>query len=183
MALINIEYGSLASSDTMNKNFIYLEDKIAESSESILTTISSIYSNIATINARLNDLTEQLEDSLTELNDEVSTKISDYKTKINTAINEVSLVPDWNNRVQIDKLKDYTAPSNGYLFTFPSTTSGGTITINGATTTYKLRVNENDNAAQVVPIPVQKGDVVSTTANLNYCYFVPAIQFTLEEEV
>ena len=42
MALINIEYGSLASSDTMNKNFMYLDDKIAESSESIMTSISSI---------------------------------------------------------------------------------------------------------------------------------------------
>ena len=29
MALINIEYGSLASSETMNKNFMYLDDKIS----------------------------------------------------------------------------------------------------------------------------------------------------------
>ena len=64
MALVNIEYGSLASSEIMNKNFIYLDDKIAESSESIMTSISSILSNIATINTRLNDISENITDSI-----------------------------------------------------------------------------------------------------------------------
>ena len=45
MALENIEYGSLASSETMNKNFMYLDDKIANTAESIMTSISSILSN------------------------------------------------------------------------------------------------------------------------------------------
>ena len=60
MALINIEYGSLASSETVNKNFTYLDEKIAESNESIMTSISSILSNIATINARINDISENM---------------------------------------------------------------------------------------------------------------------------
>mgnify|MGYP003308186977 CR=1 FL=1 len=42
MSLINIEYGSLASSDTMNKNFMYLDNKIAESVGDIDTSIKLI---------------------------------------------------------------------------------------------------------------------------------------------
>ena len=47
MSLINIEYGSLASSEVMNKNFLYLDDKIAESNNSIMTSISSILSRLS----------------------------------------------------------------------------------------------------------------------------------------
>ena len=77
MALINIEYGSLASSETMNQNFIYLDNKIAESSDSIMTSISSILSNIATINTRLNEITENMGDSINSLN----AVLEDYKSK------------------------------------------------------------------------------------------------------
>ena len=77
MALIDIEYGSLASSETMNKNFTYLDDKIAETSESIMTSISSILSNIATINSRLNDITESMDGSM----DVLTSSLDDYKIK------------------------------------------------------------------------------------------------------
>ena len=68
MALINIEYGSLASSETMNKNFSYLDDKISETSDAIMTTISSMLSSIATINSRLSEITGDIVD----VNDELS---------------------------------------------------------------------------------------------------------------
>lgn len=35
MALTEIEYGSLASSDVMNKNFEYLDNKISDVSENL----------------------------------------------------------------------------------------------------------------------------------------------------
>ena len=45
MALINIEYGSVARSDVLNKNFLYLDEKIADTNNSNATSISSILSD------------------------------------------------------------------------------------------------------------------------------------------
>ena len=50
MALTRIEYGALASSETMNNNFDYLDNRISTVVENITTDNASIYSNIASIN-------------------------------------------------------------------------------------------------------------------------------------
>ena len=51
MALTKIEYGALASSQVMNNNFDYLDDRITSLSQSMSSANSAIYSNIASINA------------------------------------------------------------------------------------------------------------------------------------
>ena len=51
MALTKIEYGSLASSETMNNNFEYLDNRISTVVENVTTDNASIYSNIASINS------------------------------------------------------------------------------------------------------------------------------------
>ena len=68
MDLKIIEYGSLASSEIMNNNFSYLDEKIETNSEATNTSISSLLSNIATINTRLNDLVETFSDSIEAVN-------------------------------------------------------------------------------------------------------------------
>ena len=50
MALTEIEYGSLASSDVMNKNFEYLDNKISDVSENLASNVATINANIATAN-------------------------------------------------------------------------------------------------------------------------------------
>ena len=85
MTLINIEYGSLASSETLNKNFIYLDKKISETTESIQASISSILSNITTINSRLNEISEVNTDTTEAL----SSRLEDYKSKTKILINNV----------------------------------------------------------------------------------------------
>ncbi len=64
MALTRIEYGSLASSETMNNNFEYLDNKIAEASERITSTSASIYSNIASVNTQLSNQINAAESEL-----------------------------------------------------------------------------------------------------------------------
>lgn len=64
MALTRIEYGSLASSETMNNNFEYLDNKIAEASERITSTSASIYSNIASVNTQLSNQIDAAEENL-----------------------------------------------------------------------------------------------------------------------
>ena len=49
MALITIDYGALASSEVMNNNFDYLNQRISDVSDSVVTNNSSMYSNISTL--------------------------------------------------------------------------------------------------------------------------------------
>lgn len=53
MALINIEYGSIASSETLNNNFEFLKDEIEAVDAKIYANSSTLESQIATLNANL----------------------------------------------------------------------------------------------------------------------------------
>ena len=46
MALTEIEYGSLASSEVMNNNFEYLDNKISDVSENLASNVATINANI-----------------------------------------------------------------------------------------------------------------------------------------
>ena len=178
MALIDIEYGSLASSETMNKNFTYLDEKIAESNESIMTSISSILSNIATINARLNDMSENFDDSLEVIN----TTIDENKSKLKLMVNKTSMVPDWSNCISIgiSSTTKYTAPSNGYLLLISATTTSGHLIVNGKSVSFKKINGQYDNAAQLVSIPVKEGDIAYSTCGFDNAYFLPALELSIE---
>ena len=177
MALINIEYGSLASSETMNNNFMYLDDKIAETSDSVMTSISSILSNIATINTRLNEISENTNDSLESL----SATLEDYKTKTKILVKTASMIPDWANYKSISLSSKYTVTSNGYVLIFPETTSSGNLVVNGKSIVFKAKNSSYDHAAQLVAMPVSKGDTISCTASLSNAYFVPTKDVSIEE--
>ena len=178
MALINIEYGSLASSETMNKNFMYLDDKIANTSESIMTSISSILSNIATINTRLNDISENMSDSLQNL----ETKIEENKSKTKILVNKACMVPHWEycSTIDLSINTPYTVKCNGYILILPETVGSGDLIINGRVVTFKARVTNYDNSSQLVTIPVTGGDVVSTTVGLSSVYFLPVCEVSIE---
>lgn len=176
MALTNIEYGSLASSDVMNKNFIYLDNKITETSDTITTTISSILSNIATINSRLSDLSEEINDCT----EEFDTKLDEAKSKTKILVSKSNMVPNWSACAVIGEISSYQAPLNGYILVLPGTSGKGTLTVNGVTVNMKTRENSYDNAGQLVAIPVQKNDVVTSTVDLANAYFLPAAEISVD---
>ena len=179
MPLIDIEYGSLASSDTMNKNFMYLDNKISDTSDSISTSISSILSNIATLNARLNDMSESTADSINALN----STIEDYKNKTKLLVNKASMVPNWENCAAVTVTADttYTVPSNGYLLVLPNSTAKGSLIINNTTVTFKNRISGDDNSAQLVAIPVFDGDTISSDVSINTVYFLPSREISITD--
>lgn len=72
MALTEIEYGALASSDVMNNNFEYLDNRITDVSETLIETNAAINSNIVTINGSISSLTEEVNQSLEELNSNIT---------------------------------------------------------------------------------------------------------------
>ncbi len=178
MSLIDIEYGSLASSETMNKNFRYLEESIAATSDSIMTSISSILSNIATINTRLNDITETMNDSVETL----TSTMEEYKTKTKLLANEASMLPNWSNciSVNIEINQSYIVPSNGYLLLNPALFSAGEISVNGKTVVFKSLTDEAYSVSQLVALPVAEADELVSQVALQNAYFLPTKAVSVE---
>ena len=178
MTLTTIEHGSIASSETMNNNFSYLDEKINTSNSQINTSISSILSNIATINSSLSDLTESVTVSLASL----QSMLADYKNKTKLLVAKASVLPNWSScrAVTLSVGTSYTAASNGFILILPETTGRGNIEVNGVSLTFKTRENAYDNAAELISIPVKSGDVVSTTTVLSAVYFVSAAEVTID---
>ena len=125
MALTNIEYGSLASSETLNNNFSYLDEKINDSNTQVNTSISSILSNIATINSRLSEISEDLSTSVSSIN----ASLSEYKTKTKLLAANSCMVPNWTScgEISLTSGTDYTAPLNGYIFVLTDSASKGNL--------------------------------------------------------
>ena len=169
MALTNIEYGSLASSATMNANFSYLDDKISDTSSSIMTSISSLVSNIATINTRLNTLSDDIDDAIDELN----TKVEGYKNKLKLLAGYSCIVPDWStlSSVTITANTAYVPSSNGYLLITPGA-SQINLTINNKTVQIKT--------GQIVMIPVKEDDSILMSAVPSAVSFLPMAEISVE---
>ena len=169
MALTNIEYGSLASSAVINSNFSYLDDRISDSSESIMTNISSILSNIATINTRLNTLSDGIEDAVEELN----TKLEGYKNKLKLLTAKACIVPNWSGitGVTITANTAYIPQSNGYLIITPGS-SQINLTINEKTIQIKT--------GQVATIPVRENDSVVMNSVPSAVSFLPVAEVSVE---
>lgn len=182
MALTNIEYGSLANSETLNKNFMYLDNRISETVSLINTSVSSILSNIATINSRLGDLSEEIQSSEENCSKTLEETVTEQDRKTTELINQISMLPNWAKCISISQITSYTAPSNGYVLINPYTTVGGNLTVNGVTVLFKTRRNENDNASQMVAIPVKENDILKCTTSIFSAYFLPAVQFTIETD-
>ena len=72
MALTEIEYGSLASSEVMNNNFEYLDNKISDVSETLTSTVATINSNIATINSSMATMSEELNQAIEDLDSDLT---------------------------------------------------------------------------------------------------------------
>ena len=72
MALTNIEYGSIASSQLLNDNFNYLEDKIEDYSKNISNDKASL---TALINSQVLTLTNSLNNAVETLNNTINSNV------------------------------------------------------------------------------------------------------------
>ena len=172
MTLINIDYGSLASSETMNKNFLYLDEKIAQTAETINTSISSVFSNIATINSRFGDISEEID----AVSDTATAELESAKEEVSEALVKAHMLPNWNSCIYISRPDYYIVPSNGYVLLMPTTTSNGNLIVNGVTVSFKKVSSGNDYASILVSMPVKKGDIFTCTAGVNAAYFLPVTE-------
>ncbi len=104
MALINIEYGSLASSKTLNDNFQYLDNRISSESDNHITDIASINSNIVSINNSISQFNEETNENVENINtklEEISTSFEENGLYITLYKNDSS----WYKEYFSDKEK------------------------------------------------------------------------------
>lgn len=105
MALINIEYGSVANSSPLNNNFNYLDGKIEEAS----TAITSVNANLQT---RLANVQSTLESSIASVESEMQDELDEYKEEVNATLDNFrdevfykkpAMIPivDWGNMATI----------------------------------------------------------------------------------
>ncbi len=78
MALTEIEYGSLASSEIMNNNFQYLDNRISNVSETVSTNQAGVNSNIASINSTLTSMSEEIDADIEEINKSLEETIAKF---------------------------------------------------------------------------------------------------------
>lgn len=93
MALTEIEYGSLASSEIMNSNFQYLDNRISSVSETVSGNQAGVNSNIASINSTLTSMREEIDSDIEEINksiEETNAKFSENGIFTTTYINGTS---------------------------------------------------------------------------------------------
>ena len=110
-------------------------------------------------------------------------KIEDYRTKTRLALNNLSMLPNWDKCFALSASEQalYKVPKNGFLLLNPKPESKGTLTVNESVVNLKTRNASADNAAQLFFIPVKAADVVSCTLDLVGAYFLPVVEITSEE--
>lgn len=165
MALIHIDYGALASSEVMNNNFEYLDNKIAEVVQNSESKTSAIYSNIATLNGTFSTQTEQMINDISEL--------KTYAEKIREDLDLKNDSPDYSKGVGISL--PYTVTTNGYVFVDIATgDANGRVNINGKPVL-------GHQSSQYGGIPTHVGgtfrvstdDTITATVGVSTAYFYP----------
>jgi len=93
MALIEIEYGAIASSSIMNGNFQYLDNRISTVVQNSAASSASINSAIASINSSITSLSSSTASSVESLQssiDSITSKLSSNGLYIDTYVNGTS---------------------------------------------------------------------------------------------
>ena len=106
MPLTHIEYGSLASSETMNDNFEYLDDRVTTVANSLVSTSTNIYSSLSGLNASLSSQISDLASDVDGLGDDLDALRGDFTSQNNA--------PNYSRGVGITL--PYSVTKDGYVY-------------------------------------------------------------------
>ncbi len=101
MALTRIEYGALASSDVINGNYEYLDNRISSLSQTMISGNASLNSSIASINSSITTLNDNLQADIAEAESNMESILSENGLYVTTYINGSS----WYREYFSDKEK------------------------------------------------------------------------------
>lgn len=106
MPLTHIEYGSLASSGVMNDNFEYLDDRITNVANNLVSGSAAIYSSISSLSSSFEEQTDALASDISDLSTDLEELTGSFESH-NSA-------PDYDKGITITL--PYTAENNGYIY-------------------------------------------------------------------
>lgn len=164
MSLTHIEYGSLASSEVMNDNFEYLDDRVTTVANNLVSTSAGLYSNISGLNSSLSGQIDDLASDLSDLENNLE--------ELTESFNSHNNAPDYSRRVGITL--PYTVLEDGYVY------AG----VDGTNSIMYVRVNQKAvhghcgysggyNVYSGSLFRVSAGDVVTVDKKLGSYYFYP----------
>ena len=152
MNLVEINYGALASSEVINNNFNYLDNKISDLSENIVAQNSSNNSKFANINLSIQSTNEKI--------DTVKNGSDNLSNFINQINNSSLRMPNYYAGIGIGS--GGVAPTNGYILFI-----GERICVNGCYGNINgNRVISGDGQlgywldSNSIMCPVSQGDIV-----------------------
>ena len=114
MALIEIEYGSLASSSTINNNFSHLENRLNSYNENIVSIQNNISSLNSTLSHSISNTKSELNSVIDELKSQTDEKFLSLEESTSLTVLGNSLAPDYSKAVGISL--PYTVTSDGYVY-------------------------------------------------------------------
>ena len=166
MPLTTIQYGSLASSEVMNDNFGYLDDRITTLANNVTSSTSTIQSGISGLNSRLSQKDSELEDDIEQLETDLESLQTDFYNKDDA--------PDYTNGISINALP-YTIEHDGYIDVAIAALNGiATLIINQTKIAHAYSSNTNFYGIISGQYRVNAGDVVSFTGySLQWMNFFP----------
>lgn len=164
MPLTHIEYGSLASSEVMNDNFEYLDNRITTVADTLTTASSSIYSNIASVNSTLSQADEDLASDISDLESYAQAIRSDFDSQNNA--------PDYSKGIGITL--PYTVVADGYVYGgVDGTDSTQYVQVNGKPVHGHCGYSGGKFVYSGSTFRVSAGDVVTKSRSGGSYYFYP----------
>ena len=161
MSLTTIQYGSLASSEVINNNFEYLDNRITSGASDLSALSSNLYSSIANINDSLSEKTEDIssiESNLSQLRDD---------------FDEQDLWPDYTLGVSINSLP-YTVPADGFIHSAIAGLAGtAELYINGNKVGHAYASTNTFYSMISGQYQVKEGDIISSNGILQWMKFFP----------
>lgn len=178
MALININNGALAKSSVLNDNFIFLDEKIAKTAQTLDAKIglvsnnaSTVTSNLAITQSTVNNLNDVLT-ALTESNEGKASKdLSDVTITEEFAEKLISAVmPDYSSGISISS--GYVATTNGLAYFQGIPDGGSSITIDGVSFQVSYDTGDGQSNGDLSML-VGKGSVIAGFSRIASARFYP----------
>ena len=164
MALENIEYGSLASSELMNDNFEYLDNRISGLAEIQAGDVSSIYSSIANMN---NSISQQNESFASDISN-----LEDYAESIRNDFDAQNNAPDYSLGIAITL--PYTVQYDGYVYAgLNGLDVMRFVYVNGMKVHGHCGYGGGKQVYSGSVFRVSEGDVITCDRNMGDYYFYP----------
>lgn len=95
MALINIDNGALAKSSVLNDNFIFLDEKIAKTAQTLDAKIGLVSNNASTVTSNL----ANTQSTVNKINDDLSALTTATEGKASKDLSDVTITESFGSKI------------------------------------------------------------------------------------